>query len=50
MLYIKQTDFGFAVMRYNEVIREFVSYDEALDYITRDIESRKEKRNYGIIS
>lgn len=49
MLYIKKTDFGFAVMKYNEVIREFVTYDEALDYITHDIESRKERKNYGTV-
>ena len=47
MLYIKQTDFGFAVCQYNEIIVEFATYDEALDYITKHID-RKEK-NYETV-
>jgi len=41
MLYIKQTDFGFAVCKYNEIIIEFATFDEALDYITKKIKERE---------
>lgn len=45
MLYIKKTSFGFAVCKYNEVIREFATYDEALEFITKDIERRNRYDN-----
>ena len=41
MLYIKKTDFGFAVCKYNEIIREFATFNEALEYIDKEIKRRR---------
>lgn len=32
-MYIKQTYYGFAVCRYNKILREFATYEEALEYM-----------------
>ena len=37
-MYIKQTDYSFAVCRYNKILREFVTYEEALEYIKNEKE------------
>lgn len=33
LMYIKQTYYSFAVCIYNKILREFVTYEEALEYI-----------------
>lgn len=43
MLYIKQTSYGFAVCRFDEVIREFVTFEEAKAYLDNYYTMRKER-------
>ena len=42
-MYIKQTYYSFAICKYNKILREFVTYEEALEYI----KNAKEK-NYEL--